>query len=297
MQIPVFSGVCTALVTPFTDSGIDYKKLDELLDFQIESGVEAVCVCGTTGEASTMTEEEILSVIAHTVKFCQGRIRVVAGTGSNRTAQAIVRSQLAGSMGADAVLVVTPYYNKANEHGLVEHYTKIADTAGCPVILYNVPGRTGLNLPPAVAHELSRHPNIVGIKEASGNIAQAVAILDSCAPGFALWSGNDDIIVPLMSIGASGVISVLSNLRPREVSAIVNACLSGDYLTAGILQRRFQNLIQALFSDVNPIPIKAAMNMMGMQVGEPRLPLTPLPPEKAKKLQDAMETLQFLPVT
>ena len=277
------------MITPFRDGAVDYEKLEVLLDHQMEHGIKTVCVCGTTGEASTLSDEERLSVIAHAVRHCKGRAKVIAGTGSNNTAHAVSLSKMADSMGADGVLVVTPYYNKASSQGLVEHYTQIADSVNCPVILYNVPTRTGVDIPLEVYERLNYHKNIAGVKEASGSTQKGARILASCGSDFTVWAGNDDQIVPLMALGAQGVISVLSNLCPTQTLAMTNACLLGDFRTAGKLQCRFSGIIDALFCDVNPIPVKEAMNLAGLQVGLPRLPLCPMADDKRQLLILALQ--------
>lgn len=294
MKTPLFTGVCTALVTPFCDNKINYEKLEQLLDYQIKNGIQAVCVCGTTGEAATLTEEEQINVITHSVKYCKGRIKVIAGTGSNNTAHAVSMSRIADSIGVHAVLVVTPYYNKATSQGLIEHYTAIANAVHCPVILYNVPSRTGVDIPLNVYTALSKHEKIIGVKEASGNVIKAAKIMASCGDDFCVWSGNDDEIVPLMSLGAKGVISVLSNLCPAQTLAMVNACLSGDYTAAGKLQRNYMELIDALFCEVNPIPIKQALNLAGFDVGSTRLPLCPMSDAAVTRLQEALGKYQII---
>ena len=290
MSNVIFRGVCTALITPFDNGAVDFKKLEQLLQRQMDHGIPAVCICGTTGEASTMTEQEHLSVIAHAVKFCGGRMKIIAGTGSNNTSRAVSMSKMADTMGADAVLCVTPYYNKTSPAGLVTHYTQIADAVSCPVILYNVPGRTGVDIPLEVYKELSAHERIAGVKEASGSITKCVRIMDLCGDDFCVCTGNDDEIVPAMSLGAKGVISVLSNLCPTETLAMTNACFAGDYRTAGQLQRRYMRLIDKLFCEVNPAPVKEAMNLCGFDVGSPRLPLCSLTEENRQFLAETLRS-------
>lgn len=293
MKNPVFTGVCTALVTPFKNNSVDFSKLEELLEQQISGGAQAVCVCGTTGESATMTEQEKLEVIAHTVRYCNRRIKVIAGTGSNNTAHAVALSRVADSMGVDAILVVTPYYNKGTPQGLTEHFTAIADAVTCPVILYNVPSRTGVDIPLDVYIELSKNPKINGVKEASGDVTKITRILSSCKD-FSVWSGNDDQIVPLMALGAKGVVSVLSNLCPEQTVAMVNACLSGDYNSAGKLQCRYMELIDALFCEVNPIPIKKALCITGNDVGDPRPPLCAMSTDNENKLLMALKNQNLI---
>lgn len=288
MKSPVFTGVCTALVTPFKGDTVDFAKLEQLLDFQMENGVQAVSVCGTTGEAATMSEQEQLGVIAHTVRYCNGRMKVIAGTGSNNTAHAVALSRMADSMGADAVLVVSPYYNKATSQGLIEHYSAIADAVQCPVILYNVPSRTGVDISLDVYKELSKNEKIAGVKEASGSTTKVARIIAACGENFRVWSGNDDEIVPLMSLGAKGVISVISNICPTQTVAMANACLSGDYIAAGKLQCSYMELIDSLFCEVNPTPIKHALNMAGFDVGITRLPLCKMSEAAEQRLRNAL---------
>lgn len=291
MQTAVFSGLCTALITPFRDNEVDYKMLETLLQRQIDHGVDAVCVCGTTGEASTLSDEEQLSVIAHSIQYCKGKIKVIAGTGSNNTKHAITLSRVACSMGADALLVVTPYYNKANTAGLIEHYTLVADSVDCPVILYNVPSRTGVDIPLEAYLTLSKHSNIAGVKEASGNLKKVNHILANCGSHFHVWCGNDDEIVAQMSLGATGTISVLSNLFPAQTLKMVRSCQHGEISVAAKLQQKYLPLIDALFCDINPIPAKAGMNLLGLDVGNPRLPLTSLCPEKMQTLENSMKCM------
>lgn len=294
MKTPLFTGVCTALVTPFCGDNVNYAKLEQLLDYQMEHSIQAVCVCGTTGEAATMTEEEKLSVIAHTVRYCKGRIKVIAGTGSNNTAHAVSMSRMANSIGVDAVLVVTPYYNKATQQGLISHYTAVSDAVDCPVILYNVPSRTGVDIPLSVYKELSKNEKIIGVKEASGDVTKAAKIIASCGDDLYVWSGNDDAIVPLMSLGAKGVISVLSNICPAQTAAMVNACQSGNYLAAGKMQCTYMELIDSLFCEVNPIPIKHTLNLAGFDVGSPRLPLCPMSDAAKTRLQNALSAHKII---
>ena len=289
MKKPVFEGVATALVTPFDQGTLDFTVMNQLLDLQLAAGVDAVVVCGTTGEASTMTDNERLALIAHTVKYCAGRCRVIAGTGTNDTAHTLQLSRVAASMGADAVLLVTPYYNKCTQAGLVAHYTAAADCVPCPVIVYNVPSRTGVDISVETCRALAEHPNIGGIKEASGSVPKAMRILDTCAEELPLWSGNDDLTVPLLSIGAKGVISVLSNVRPKLTMQMVRACQAGEFAQAGRMQTDLMPLIDALFCEVNPIPVKQALTLEGIPAGLPRLPLTLMPVTQQQCLQQGME--------
>ncbi|MBR6918452.1 MAG: 4-hydroxy-tetrahydrodipicolinate synthase [Clostridia bacterium] len=277
MKKTVFEGAATAIITPFFEDGsVDYESFGRLIDFQIDAGIDAIVVAGTTGEGSTLSDEEHRDVMKYCVDRVARRVPVIAGTGSNDTAYAIELTKAACEMDADAMLLVTPYYNKATQRGLIESFAKIADESTKPCILYNVPSRTGCNLTPASVLELSRHPNIVGVKEASGNISQIAEIAAICGDGFDLYSGNDDQIVPIMSLGAKGVISVLSNLLPAETSKMCHLCLEGDYSAAARMQLGYLPLIDALFCEVNPIPAKAAMSAMGYGANSLRLPLTPI---------------------
>ncbi len=291
MKKPVLHGSCTALITPFTENGINYPLFERLLDRQLEAGMEAVVLCGTTGEASTMTEREQIDLIAHGCAYIAGRMTVIAGTGSNCTAHAIELTRQAAAVGADAALVVTPYYNKATERGLVLHYNAIADAAEIPVIAYNVPSRTGVNMPLSVYRELSLHPNINGVKEASGDIGKISATIGALGEDFHVWSGNDDQNTAILSLGGKGVISVLSNVCPALVKTITDHCFAGDYAAARKLQNQLMPLIDALFCEVNPIPVKAAMEIMGFPVGAPRLPLCDISAEHFRLLQKELDVL------
>ena len=288
MKKPVFEGVATALVTPFKNGTIDLPTLQKLIERQLESGIDALVICGTTGESATLSPAEQCALIAHAVRYAGGRCKIIAGTGSNSTAHALEASRTAASLGADAVLLVTPYYNKCTQQGLIEHYTFIADRVSVPVILYNVPSRTGVNIFVETCHALSAHPNINGIKEASPLIAKAARIVQLCGDDLHVWSGNDDAAVPLMSLGGSGLISVLSNVRPTETLDMVKSCLRGDYARAGRLQTELMPLIDALFCEVNPIPIKEAMRIVGLDAGDPRLPLTPLSAPNRSRLEQLL---------
>lgn len=270
----LFKGSGVAIVTPFKEDGIDYKKLEELIEWHIEEKTDAIIICGTTGESATMTDEERRKAIKFTVDTVNNRIPVVAGTGSNNTKYSVELSKYAEKVGADSLLVVTPYYNKSTEKGLIEHYEAIADNVNIPIIIYNVPGRTGLNILPKTIYELSKHPNIKGVKEASGDIAQVTEIARLCPDNFYIYSGNDDMIVPLLSVGGVGVISVVANILPKDTHDMVYSYLNGDFEKAKKLQLDMKPLIDALFIEVNPIPVKEAMNLLGMEVGPTRLPLT-----------------------
>ncbi len=284
MKQPVFEGVCTALVTPFRNGTVDKQKLELLLDHQINSGVNAVVICGTTGESPTLSAQEQMETIAHAIQYTAGRIPVIAGTGSNDTAHTIEMSRVASSMGADGLLLVTPYYNKATQAGLVRHYQAVADAVTCPIIVYNVPSRTGLNMTVDTYRTLSKHPLIQGVKEASGDITKIQRTLDACGDEFFVWSGNDDQIVPIQSVGGKGVISVLSNVIPKKTVHLLELCKLQKYEEAADLQCRWMALIDFLFREVNPIPVKAMMNHLGWDVGQPRLPLTELSEEGKKEL-------------
>ena len=273
---PIFRGAATALVTPLTAQGIDYPQLGRLIDWQIESGIDALVICGTTGEGSTLTDKEHRDAIAYAVERAAGRVPVIAGTGSNDTAYAIELTRFACEAGADACLVVTPYYNKATQNGLVAMYNAIADASTKPLILYNVPSRTGVGIQPATYRKLAEHPNIAAVKEANGNISAIVETKALVGDKLDIYSGNDDEIVPILSMGGLGVISVLSNLLPRETSQICHKFFAGDVAGAAKMQCQYLPLIRALFSEVNPIPVKAAMAAMGFCEDYLRLPLTPM---------------------
>ena len=276
MKQEIFRGIATALATPMElDGAIDYEAYGRLIDWQIDAGVAGLVACGTTGESATMTEAEHKEVIRFTVERAAGRVPVIAGTGSNCTAKAVAMTQYACSVGADACLLVTPYYNKATQAGLIAHYTAIADASDKPLILYNVPSRTGCNLLPATCAALADHPRIAAVKEASGNIGQIVEVAALAGDRLAIYSGNDDHIVPVLSMGGSGCISVLSNVVPREAQALCRRFFAGDVAGAAALQCKLLPLVNALFSEVNPIPVNAALAAMGFGKGGVRLPLTP----------------------
>ena len=292
----LFEGAGVALVTPFKENGeVNYEKLEEIVEEQIAGGTDAIIACGTTGEASTMTHEEHLDVIEYICKVTKKRIPVVAGTGSNCTETAVYLSAEAEKRGADGLLLVSPYYNKATQKGLMAHFTAVADAVKIPVILYNIPGRTGVTIKPEAIAALCRDvDNIVGVKEASGNFS-AIATLMSLSDGKVdLYSGNDDQIVPLLSLGGKGVISVLSNVAPRQTHDICASYFAGDVKTSAALQLKAIPLITELFSEVNPIPVKAAMNMMGKGVGPLRMPLTEMEPQNQEKLKKAMTAYGIL---
>ncbi len=289
MKNPVFSGSGVAIVTPFKDDFVNFDKLGELIETQIANGTDAIIACGTTGEASTQSIPEHLATIEYCVKRAAGRVPVIAGTGSNDTVHALMMSQNAEKSGADALLMVTPYYNKTSQAGLVKHYLHVADRVNIPIILYNVPSRTGLSFTADTYLELSKHPNINGVKEASGNITLVAQTRAVCPEDFYIWSGNDDQIVPLMSLGARGVISVAANVVPHEVADIAHLWLEGKHTESAELQIKMFDLMNALFLEVNPIPVKTAMNMMGMGVGPLRMPLCEMSPANASKMKAAMQ--------
>lgn len=288
MREPLFTGVCTALVTPFLDGKVNYPMMEQLLRRQIDAGIRAVVICGTTGEAPTLTDEEKLELFYRAKAYAGKDCLIIAGTGCNCTSHTAQLSLSAQEAGADALLIVCPYYNKATPEGLVAHYMTVAHTVSIPVIIYNVPGRTGLDIPVSVCQRLAPLPNIIGIKEASTEIGKVTKLCRAC-PELTVWTGNDDLIVPAISLGAKGVISVLSNLLPVRTGAMAKAALAGDLDTAAALQQELQPLIELLFCEPNPIPIKAAMGYMGYDCGSPRLPLTELSKENKERLKKALE--------
>jgi len=291
IRMAIFKGAGVAIITPFTeDNRVHFDKLGELVDFQIENGIDSIIICGTTGEASTLTHEEHLDAIRYTVKRAAGRVPVIAGTGSNCTETAIFLSSEAEKAGADGLLLVTPYYNKATQKGLIEHFTMIANAVKLPIILYNVPSRTGCNILPETAVALARNvENIVGIKEASGNISQVAKLAQLSEGCIDIYSGNDDQIVPLLSLGGIGVISVLANVAPKKTHDMVMAYLNGEVETSRNMQLQALPLCEALFCEVNPIPVKTALNLMGFEVGGLRRPLSPMEAEHQKRLVKAMQ--------
>ena len=288
VKVPVFKGSCTAIVTPFNEHGVDYERLKKNLEFQYENGTSAVVVCGTTGENATHTPNEHDELVRVTVRTVNGRMKVIAGIGSNNTENALRAAENAKYSGADAVLMVTPYYNKTTQKGLVEHFSYVADRVDIPMILYNVPSRTGIGISADTCKVLSQHPNINGIKEASGDIALAARIRSLCGDDLYIWSGNDDCTIPLMSLGALGVISVASNIVPGAVAKLCALCLEGSYAEATELYAKYASLFSALFIETNPIPVKAALKMMGMDSGILRLPLTEISQESFETLLKAM---------
>ena len=293
MKKAVFTGAAVALVTPFhKDGSINYGKLEELIDYQIENSTDAIVVCATTGESPTLSYEEHEQIVRRCVEYAAGRVPVIAGTGSNDTKNALKLSNDAERAGADGLLMVTPYYNKTSQAGLIEHFNFIADRVSTPIILYNVPSRTGLK--PETYYELSKHKNIVAAKEANGDISALAQTVKLCGDELTIYSGNDDQITAFMSLGAKGVISVLSNIAPRAVHDMVKMYLDGDTAASTELQLKYLDLCSSLFSDVNPIPVKEAMNMMGMEVGSCRLPLAQIQPQAKEKLRRSLSALGMI---
>ena len=291
MKKTVFKGMATAIVTPMTPEGIDYEALGRFIEFQIENGINAIVVMGTTGENATIEYNDQKEVIRFTVEKVAGRVPVIAGTGTNNTDHVLSNTRNACEVGADAVLVVTPYYNKATQNGLYQFFTTIADASSVPVILYNVPSRTGCNLLPKTVARLAEHPNIVGVKEATGNVAQMVEIMHLCGDKIDVYSGEDALTVAMMAMGAKGTISVLSNVAPAQAVAMTDACRAGDFKTAAKMQCDMLPLINALFSEVNPIPAKAAVSAMGFGEENLRMPLTPMEPQTRAVLFEEMRKL------
>lgn len=289
MKNTIFTGAGIAIITPFKEDGsINYKRLGEMIDYQIANSTDAIIICGTTGEASTMTDEEHIECIRYAVEKTAGRVPVIAGTGSNDTKYAIELSKEAEAVGADALLLVTPYYNKTTQKGLIMHFTAIADAVNIPIILYNIPGRTGMAIEVNTVKKLAQHKNIVAIKEASGNISYCAKLLAECGDVIDVYSGNDDMIVPLMSLGAKGVISVASHIIPKEVHDMTQYCLDNNFAEATKLQLEYLDLINALFIEVNPIPVKEAVNMTGVNVGSCRMPLCDMTDEHKEVLRKTL---------
>jgi len=288
MKKEIFRGAGVAIITPFTETGVNYNELGRIIEDQIAGGTDAIVITGTTGESATMTDAEHREAIRYTVEKVGGRIPVVAGTGSNETSYAIELSQYAEKVGADALLLVTPYYNKCTQNGLVAHYTKIADSVSIPAILYNVPSRTGVGIKTETYAKLSQHPRIVGVKEASGDLSAILRLRAATGDDFAVYSGNDDQIVPILSLGGSGVISVLSNVAPRVAHDICQHYFDGDVRTATKMQIDYTDLIDALFCEVNPIPVKTAMRRLGYDAGPLRMPLSEMEPAHAAQLDAAL---------
>ncbi|MFR8975570.1 MAG: 4-hydroxy-tetrahydrodipicolinate synthase [Eubacteriales bacterium] len=283
----LFTGAGTALITPFTENGVNFDALGNIIEFQIENSVDALIICGTTGEAATMPDKEHLSVIEFAVKKTAGRIPIIAGTGSNDTAHCVELSQEAQNLGADGLLIVTPYYNKCTQKGLMMHFDKVLEKVNLPIILYNIPGRTGMQFKLDTLKELAKDERIVGVKEASGSIEYLTDLVHTC-PELDVYSGNDDMVVPLLSLGGKGVISVLSNIAPKETHDLCQKFFDGDMKGSLALQMEYLDLIHALFCEVNPIPVKTAMNLMGFNAGPLRLPLCEMDDANLAKLKSAM---------
>lgn len=291
MKKPLFTGACTALVTPFLNGEVNYPMLERLISRQIEAGIQAIVICGTTGESATLTDGEKLALITRAKEYAQKDCLIIAGTGSNATEHTVQLSKAAEDAGADALLIVSPYYNKATPEGLMQHFSAAAFSVKLPVILYNVPSRTGVDIPVSVYKQLSSVSNIVGVKEASTDLSKILSIRVECPEDFHIWSGNDDLTVPILSLGGKGVISVLSNLYPELTQAMAEAALDGDFDTAAALQIEFGPLIRALFSQVNPIPVKAAMKLLGYDCGPCRLPLTTPSLKLMQQLKSALHAV------
>ena len=296
MKQAIFTGSGVALVTPFTSGGVDYPALEKLLDFQLENGTDALVVCGTTGESATMSIREHIAAVEFCVKRVNHRVKVIAGAGSNDTSAAVYLSQHAQDSGADALLHVTPYYNKASQTGLIKHYEYIADRVELPIILYNVPSRTGVSFTAETYKALSENPKINGVKEASGNFSLLAHTRFLCGEDFYIWSGNDDETAPIMLLGGKGVISVAANIVPRQMHQLTADCLSGNFTAAGAMQLKLSKLMEALFWEVNPIPVKTALKLLGWKVGELRSPMCPPSPENLARIK-AVLAKYGLPVT
>lgn len=288
VKTPLFQGACTAIVTAFNEHGIDYVQLQKNIDFQYENGISALVVCGTTGENATINRSEYEELIRFAIRANNHRMKIIVGVGSNNTDTALKNAENARFAGADGILMVTPYYNKTTQKGLIEHFTYVADRVDIPMILYNVPSRTGIGISPETFKELSKHPNINGVKEASGDISLAAAIASQCGNDLYIWSGNDDATLPLMSLGALGVISVASNIVPGVVTKLCQLCLDGAYKDAAELYGKYAKLFSTLFIETNPIPVKTAMRLLGKDSGIFRLPLTEMSEDNLIKLRSVM---------
>ncbi len=291
MKTPLFTGACTALITPFLNGKVNLSMLRILLQRQMDAGIGAVVLCGTTGEAATLSDEEKITIFHQGKQFAGKGCTIIAGTGSNDTAHAVALSRAAEEVGADGLLVVSPYYNKATPEGLIAHYSAVANAVHIPVIIYNVPSRTGIDIPVSVYTKLAELPNIAGVKEASTDITKITKIKTVCPADFAVWSGNDDMTVPVLSLGGIGVISVASNVLPMQMQAMTHAALAGDFDSAAALQQEMLPLMNLLFCEVNPIPVKAAMNLLGYDCGSCRMPLTPLSPQNHCELKKLLNGL------
>ncbi len=285
----IFEGAATAIITPFQNGVMDFEAMGRHIDAQIADGIDALVIAGTTGEASTLSHEEHCALLSFAAEHVAGRVPIIAGTGSNDTAYGIELSRYACDVGYDALLIVTPYYNKATPKGLIRNFLQTADATSKPIILYNVPSRTGVNIPISVYRELAKHERIVAVKEASGNISAIAQLFAECGDAFDIYSGNDDQIVPIMSMGGKGVISVVSNILPRETHELCAACLAGDFQRGTEMQLKYLKLINALFCEVNPVPVKTAAELMGIASGELRLPLCEMEPENREKLTRIMQ--------
>lgn len=294
MKEPLFIGSSVAIVTPFKGGRIDFDKFRQLIEFHAENGTNSITVAGTTGECSTLTDDEQIELIEKCVEYVDGRMIVIAGSGSNDTMHGIKLCKAAERAGADGLLVVTPYYNKTSQSGLVKHYMQIADSVNIPIILYSVPSRTGMTIGVDALRELSEHPMINGLKDANSNFDQLLATIHACGENLNIWSGNDTEIVPMMALGAKGVISVWANIAPKEVSLLIKACLEGDFNKAAKIQANAYELLKTLFIETNPMPVKAAMNLMGFEVGKPRMPLCEIEPQNQKKLSEVLRKYNFL---
>ena len=291
VKTPIFKGACTAIITPYTPEGVDFERLKKNIDFQYENGTAAIVVCGTTGEAATQTQCEQNETVRQAINFTQGRMKVIVGVGSNNTQTALRNAENARYAGADGILMVTPYYNKSTQKGLIEHFSYVADRVDIPMILYNVPSRTGIGIAAETYKVLSQHPNINGVKEAAGDIALVGTTRSLCGDDLYIWSGNDDNTVAMMALGALGVISVAGNIVPGVVAKLCSLCLEGDFAGATALYAKYARLFSALFYETNPIPVKAAMQLLGMDSGILRLPLTEISEENRGRLRAAMRDL------
>ncbi len=295
MKEPLFTGSGVAIATPFTKDGVDFDTLGEMLDFQLKEGTDAVVACGTTGEASTMTPQERIQVIEFCVDRVNGRVPVIAGSGSNSTEVSVSLSNDAEKAGADGLLLVTPYYNKASQEGLIRHYRAIADKVSLPCILYNVPSRTGVSIAPGTYAELAKHPNIIGTKEASGDLGKIQQTRNLCLEDFYIWSGNDDETVPICTLGGIGVISVIANIIPAEMHTLTQLCLDNDFSAAGKLQLYLKDFCDAMFCEVNPIPVKTALKLLGWRMGDLRLPLCPPGETNLARIRETLVKYALLP--
>ena len=294
MKDPVFTGACTAMVTPFSAEGVDHERMGKLLDFQAENGTKAIVLAGTTGENATLEIHEYERLVDLSVRAVDGRMKTIVGVGGNDTRRCAENARFAAGCGADAVLLTAPYYNKTTQAGLIAHFTAVADASSVPLILYNVPGRTAIGIAPETCRALAEHPNINGVKEASGDVSLAARVLSECGDRLNVWSGNDDLTLPLMALGAKGVISVASNIVPAAIARLCEECLNGDFAAAGRINRRYAELTRLLFAETNPIPVKAAMELMGLDSGLLRLPLVPMSDGNRSLLRDCLRRLALI---